>query len=355
MNHDEQTTWQQQCPVPIANDAERVTLSHGEGGRAMRKFIQERILAGLRIAGSHSQDDAARIPKISGPLAFTTDSFVVSPLFFPGGDIGSLAVYGTVNDLAVSGARPLYLSLSLILEEGLPLAIIDRVLASVADASRATHVEIVTGDTKVVPRGAVDGLFMNTTGVGQLIEPAPAGPTSLREGDELIVTGPIGQHGIAVMCAREGLSLEPPPQSDSGPLVRQAELLRESLGSHLRTMRDATRGGVTAVLHEWAEASRHTLSIHQADIPISPSVRGACEILGLDPLHVANEGTMVVAVAQSSADIALHALHSCPESVGAAKIGRVEPRGFAPVTIRRTLGPDQPLDDPIGAPLPRIC
>ncbi|MBC8351146.1 MAG: hydrogenase expression/formation protein HypE [Planctomycetes bacterium] len=355
MNHDEQATWQRHCPVPVPLDGERITLAHGEGGRVMRKFIRESIVSSLGDEVLHSMGDATHLPQIDGRLAFTTDSFVVSPLFFPGGNIGSLSVYGTVNDLAVSGARPLYLALSLILEEGLPLAIVDRVLESVAQAAVATSARIVTGDTKVVPRGMADGLFINTTGVGQLIGPVPPGPSSLCEGDELIVTGPIGQHGIAVMCAREELSLEPPPQSDSGSLVRVAVLLREQLGTRLRTMRDATRGGVTAVLHEWAEASQHTLTISQADIPISPSVRGACELLGLDPLHVANEGTLVAAVEQGFADLALRALHSCPESVGAARIGRVEQRGFAPVTIRRTLGPDQPLDDPTGAPLPRIC
>ncbi len=355
MNPAEQAAWQRHCPVPLNQDGEQVTLAHGEGGRAMRNFIRQRIISALGIDDAHLMGDAAAVQQIDGPLAFTTDSFVVSPLFFPGGDIGSLAVYGTVNDLAVSGARPLYLSLSLILEEGLPLEIVDRVLISIGKAASVARVQIVTGDTKVVPRGAVDGLFINTSGVGQLIDPIPPGPAALRAGDELIVTGPIGQHGIAVMCAREELLVEPAPTSDSASLVQVAEVLREQLGSRVRAMRDATRGGVTAVLHEWAEASQHTLTIKQADIPVSPSVRGACELLGLDPLHVANEGTMIVAVEQGCTDIALAALHSFPTSSAASRIGTVESPGFAPVTINRTLGPDQPLDEPVGAPLPRIC
>ena len=198
-------------------------------------------------------------------------------------------------------------------------------------------------------------LFINTAGVGELIEPVPHGPASLSEDDVLIVTGPIGRHGIAVLCAREELGLEPPPQSDSSSLVGIARLLRGQLGRNLRAMRDATRGGVAAVLHEWAEASGLTMTIRDHDVPISPEVRGACELLGLDPLHVANEGTMVIAVAAASAAAALDLLHSSPESASAAVIGAVAPKGISPVTIVRHLGPEQPLDDPLGAPLPRIC
>lgn len=354
-NADQQPAWQLHCPVPIAADTERVTLAHGEGGRLMRKLVRDRIITALGNSSLMLMDDAARLPPIDGRLAVTTDSFVVSPLFFPGGDIGSLAVYGTVNDLAVSGARPMYLTLSLILEEGLPLLILDRVLQSVAEAAGKTNVQVVAGDTKVVPHGAADGLFINTTGVGQLIEPVPPGPDALVEGDALIVTGPIGRHGIAVLCVREELALEPPPASDSAPLVAAAEILRDRLGTQLRAMRDATRGGVAAVLHEWAEASKRTLTIDEQTVRVSPDVRGACELLGLDPLHVANEGTMVVAVEPEGVETALAALRSLPESAQATRIGTVTARQVAPVTIRRTLGSEQPLDDPLGAPLPRIC
>lgn len=322
----------------------------------MRQLIRERIIPAL---GSEelllSLDDAARLPRVHGRLAVTTDSFVVSPLFFPGGDIGSLAVYGTVNDLAVSGAQPLYLTLSLIVEEGLPLAVLDRVIQSVADAAGTANVQIVAGDTKVVPRGAADGLFINTTGVGKLTEPVPHGPASLSEGDVLIVTGPIGRHGIAVLCAREELGLKPSPRSDSAPLVQIAGSLCKRLGRNLHAMRDATRGGVAAVLHEWAEASGRTITIRDDQVPVSAEVRGACELLGLDPLHVANEGTMVIAVAGGSAGDALDVLRALPDASSAAVIGTVVPKRISPVTIVRQLGTEQPLDEPLGAPLPRIC
>jgi len=321
----------------------------------MRKLIRERIVARLDTGWLREMHDAARLPPVEGPLAFTTDSFVVSPLFFPGGDIGSLAVYGTVNDLAVSGAEPLYLTLSVIIEEGLPFAMLDRALDSVARAANRVGIPIVAGDTKVVPRGAADGLFLNTAGIGRVIEPGPAGPGSIAPDDVLLVTGPIGRHGMAVLSAREGLALEPSPTSDSAPLADAAKALRDRIGTGVRAMRDATRGGVTAVLHEWAEASGLTLSIDECDVPVSPVVRGACELLGIDPLHVANEGTMVVAVAAESAAGALDTLRGIPETAGAAIMGRAVRRRGAAVTIRRALGREQPLDEPAGAPLPRIC
>ena len=252
MKNREQTAgWQMNCPVPVTADGQRIALAHGEGGRLMRGLIRERVIAKLPGECLSEMEDAARLAKIDGPLAMTTDSFVVSPLFFPGGDIGSLCIFGTVNDLAVSGARPLYLSLSLILEEGLPLAVLDRILESISLAAKQTEVQIVTGDNKVVPHGAADGLFITTTGVGQLIDPVPPGGSALCEGDELIVTGPIGRHGMAVLCAREALALEPPPSSDCASLANVAQRLRDELGTRLRAMRDATRGGVGAVLHEW--------------------------------------------------------------------------------------------------------
>ena len=347
--------WQRHCPVTIPAKGKCITLAHGEGGRLMRKLIRERIAAVLNSDTLLAMDDAARLSSIDGPIAMTTDSYVVSPLFFPGGDIGSLSVYGTVNDLAVSGALPQYLTLSLIVEEGLPVAVFDHVLQSVADAAQKTNVTVVAGDTKVVPCGAADGLFINTAGVGRLVEPLPPGPTALCEGDALIVTGPIGRHGIAVLSAREELGFEPQPQSDSAPLWTAVDQLRVQLGTRLRALRDATRGGVAAVLHEWAEASNLTLSINEDTVPVSSDTRGVCELLGLDPLHVANEGTMVVAVEPAATDDALAALRSLPETASAAHIGTVDMRGLAPVTIRRSLGSDQPLDDPSGAPLPRIC
>ena len=351
---DSHHSWQLNCPVPIAAGGDRITLAHGEGGRLSRTLIRDRIVGALDGDTQRSMDDAAHLPKSDSALAMTTDSFVVSPLFFPGGDIGSLAVYGTVNDLAVSGARPRYLTLSLILEEGLPLALLDCVLESVTEAAAKTEVHVVAGDTKVVPRGAADGLFINTAGIGELVDPIPPGPTALQEGDELIVSGPIGRHGIAILAAREELSLTPPPVSDSAPLIEPIAALRQAVGNRVRAIRDATRGGVAAVLHEWAEASELTLTIEEHRLPVSSDVRGACELLGLDPLHVANEGTMVMAVEQGAADRALSALESAGAH-SASLIGRASGRTLAPVTIQRTLGVAQPLDDPVGAPLPRIC
>jgi hydrogenase expression/formation protein HypE len=345
--------WPLTCPVEVA-DTERIQLAHGEGGRLSRRLIRERIARRFTNRQLDQLADAARLPSPPGPLVFTTDSFVVTPLFFPGGDIGSLAVYGTANDLAVAGGRPRWLSLSLILEEGLPLSILDRILDSIAAAARRIDVEIVAGDTKVVPRGAADQIFINTSGLGELVEPAPAGPQALAVGDELLVSGPIGRHGIAVLSARNALGFEPPPESDCGPLLAVVDALRKA-GVNCRALRDATRGGVAAVLHEWAAACRLTMQIDEAQLPVNDNTRGACELLGLDPLFVACEGTMVFAVPPGSAESALAAMRLLPESSGAAVIGHVTSLSPAPVVVRRLLGRLQPLDEPAGAPLPRIC
>jgi hydrogenase expression/formation protein HypE len=336
------------------DDAERILLAHGEGGRLSRRLIRERIVSRFGNRMLAPLGDAACLPRIAGVPAFTTDSFVVTPLFFPGGDIGSLAVFGTANDLAVIGARPRWLALSLILEEGLSLGTLDRVLDSIASAARSIDVEIVTGDTKVVPRGAADQLFIGTTGLGELIDPAPPGPQAIEIGDVLLVSGPIGRHGIAVLAARDDLGLEPPPRSDCGPLIGSVEALRSN-GITCRALRDATRGGVAAVLHEWAAVCHLTFEIDEARLPVTDDVRGACELLGLDPLFVACEGTMVIAVEHGLAEQTLSALRQRPESAGASVIGWVTPGGIAPVVVRRMLGRLQPLDEPAGAPLPRIC
>jgi hydrogenase expression/formation protein HypE len=343
------------CPVPVTDSAERIMLAHGEGGRLMRRLIKERIISRLKNDSLALMEDSSRLPKIEGELAMTTDSFVVSPLFFPGGDIGSLSVFGTVNDLAVSGAKPLYLTLGLIIEEGLPLVVLDRVMESISFAAAHAGVQIVAGDTKVVPHGAADGLFINTTGIGELMNPLPPGPRGLQQGDELIVTGPIGRHGIAVLCAREELALEPPPSSDCGSLAPAAEALRNRLGGRLRAMRDATRGGIAGVLHEWAAASDLTMKIDERQVPVSPDIRGACELLGLDPFHIANEGTMLVAVAQGASAEALAALRPLSETQRAAIIGAVESKRSTPVIVTRMFDREHPLDEPQGAPLPRIC
>lgn len=356
------------CPLPDDGGQSHVTLALGEGGRLMRRWIAGQILPRFSGGRPDPPADAARLlftgdsdsggmnsGRIdAGALVMTTDSFVVSPLFFPGGDIGRLAIYGTANDLAVAGARPRWFSLSLIIEEGLEMATLHRVLTSVAEAVADVGGEVVTGDTKVVPRGAADGLFLNTTGVGELVEPAPPGPSALQTGDRLIVSGPIGRHGIAVMCAREELGFTPPPTSDCASLFDAVEALRRA-EVPVRSIRDATRGGVAAVLHEWAADCGQTLRIDESALPVSDDVRGACELLGLDPIHIANEGTMVVAVPQNAADAAIATLRAVPVSAGAALIGEVTARMVAPVVIQRGLGRLLPLDEPSGAPLPRIC
>jgi hydrogenase expression/formation protein HypE len=341
------------CPLPDRSSSDAVTLAHGEGGRLLRELLRDDILPPLTNELLQSQPDAALLPELNGPAVFTTDSYVVSPRFFPGGDIGSLAVYGTANDLAVAGARSRFISLALILEEGFALTELRRIVASIAEAARAAGVTVATGDTKVVPRGACDGLFINTSGIGELIL-TMAGPRQLAPGDEILVSGPIARHGMAVLAARELLGFDPPLESDSAPLFPAVAALRQA-GVPVRALRDATRGGVAAVLHEWAGACGHSLAVDEAAVPLTDCVRGACELLGLDPLHVACEGTMVAAVPRGYTEEAIRALQQAGVSAGAAKIGEVVPATLAPVLVRRAMRQLVPLDEPAGAPLPRIC
>jgi hydrogenase expression/formation protein HypE len=347
------------CPIGSRGDADTITLAHGEGGRLMRKLLQDRVLPILGI-DLRDQGDAAMIATGGESVAFTTDCYVVSPLFFPGGDIGKLAVLGTANDLAVSGARPLWISLGMIIEEGLPWSVLERVLRGVADAARQADVRVVTGDTKVVPRGAADQIYLCTSGIGQRFAPSPewpggpVGPGGLQVGDELIVTGPIGRHGVAVMSARESFGFLPEPTSDCASLVPAVEAMYVAKIVP-RAMRDATRGGVAAVLHEWAAASGLAMAIEESELPVTDEVAGVCELLGLDPLHVANEGTMVVAVPGGTADAFVRCLRTTEVAAGAKRIGEVAVRDGSPVVVRRALGRAQPLDEPLGAPLPRIC
>jgi hydrogenase expression/formation protein HypE len=260
-----------------------------------------------------------------------------------------------VNDLAMAGAKPLYLTLSLILEEGFKIEILDRVIESIAAAAKNCSVDVVAGDTKVVSKGAADGIFINTTGVGVLVGEHRMSGAHIQPGDGLIVSGPIARHGLAVLAARESITFEPPPATDSAPLHRVAMALVETHGSDLRTMRDATRGGVAAVLHEWAEESGQAMWVNEAQLPLLAESRGVCELLGLDPLFVANEGTFVAAVAPHRISDTLdimqrHALVGAPAHIGYARI-----RELSPVLIKRGLGSNQPLDEPIAAMLPRIC
>lgn len=342
------------CPLPSSDDKECVTLAHGEGAKLSRELVQRQILPLFKNDMLASLGDAARLPSVPGPLAFASDGYVVSPLFFPGGDIGKLAVYGTTNDLAVAGAQPLWLSLSLIIEEGFAFTTLRRVLESAAQAAQSIGVQVVTGDTKVVPVGTADSLFITTSGIGHYQDDQPYDCRAIRPGDALIITGAIAQHGMAVMAARESLGMTAEIYSDCGSLLPAVRELRAA-GIAIRAMRDATRGGVAAVLHEWSIACGHTLTVEESKIPVREQVRGLCELLGLDPLFIANEGTMVVAVPVEYAAQAVRVLRNsqaCPEAV---EVGMVSERKIAPVTVIRTLGREIPLDEPSGAFLPRIC
>ncbi|MCG8649692.1 MAG: hydrogenase expression/formation protein HypE [Pirellulales bacterium] len=320
----------------------------------MRRLIRESIAGKLSMSPRHVNEDSAALGPLQGDVFVTTDSYVVSPLFFPGGDIGSLAVHGTVNDLAMAGAQPRHLTLSLILEEGLPLETLDRVIQRIQQSAAACQIEIVAGDTKVVPRGACDGMFINTTGIGTRIPGSHVGVDQIQGGDRLLVSGPIAQHGFAVLTAREGLKFAPEPHSDSKPLHPIAADLIQTLGPGLHAMRDATRGGVAAVLHEWAQSTHRTLWIDQQTIPLLPECRGVSELLGIDPLLVACEGTFIAAVDPSCSQTALDVLRR-HQRQGPAIIGQVRPDRDPTVLIQRGVGSDQPLDEPVAAMLPRIC
>jgi hydrogenase expression/formation protein HypE len=348
------------CPTGTDAAGECITLAHGEGGRLSRCLVRERLLHRFSNDSLRPLGDAAllvaagRLLYDPTTLAFTTDGYTVSPLFFPGGDIGQLAVFGTVNDLAVSGATPRWLSLALIVEEGLPWTVFDRVLDSLQTAAHLADVTIVTGDTKVVPCGTADGLFITTSGIGVLRTPAPPGPQALQPGDVLIVSGPIGCHGAAILCAREQFDFDPPPASDCAPLTVPLTALYDA-GITPRAMRDATRGGVAAVLHEWAEASGQSCTIEEGALPIRHNVRAVCELLGLDPLHLANEGTCVLATPPAAVEPTLEVLRRCEITQHAGVIGRIGPARRTAVSVIRATGREVPLDEPPGAPLPRIC
>ena len=342
------------CPTSNETRSGVVMLAHGEGGRLSRRLVREHVLDKFRDPRLATLGDAAVLPPLNGAPVMTTDGFVVSPLEFPGGDIGKLAVFGTANDLAVSGARPRWLAVALVIEEGLSLELLDRMLVSLSRAAEETGMAVIAGDTKVVPRGAADRLFITTTGLGEQLSPAPAGPESLEAGDAVIATGPIGRHGMAVLAARETLVMDPQPTSDCASLWPAVESLYGA-GIVPRAMRDATRGGAAAVLHEWAGASGRTMVWDATLAPITPEVRGLSELLGIDPLHSANEGTMLVAVRPTQVLATLAALRRTPVARDAAVVGCVEERGLSPVLVRRSLGRPHPLDDPAGAPLPRIC
>jgi hydrogenase expression/formation protein HypE len=335
-------------------ETEIVRLAHGSGGEAMGKLIRERILPRFdnKLLSSLSDSAVFDVPA-GGRLAFTTDSYVVDPIFFPGGDIGYLAVCGTVNDLAVSGASPLYLSAGLIVEEGLPMIDLEKILDSMARAAREAGVQLVTGDTKVVARGAADKIFINTAGVGLVREGLNLGPKFCRPGDAVIVSGPVGSHGIAIMAAREDFGMESGLESDVRPLAGQVQALLDVCRG-VRMMRDPTRGGLAGVLTEIATAGGVGIELREAMIPVNEAVRGACEILGFDPLFIANEGIFAAVVAEEETEAALSALKRAG-APGAANIGRVVGDDPGTVSIETVVGGKRivlPLGDEL---LPRIC
>lgn len=334
-----------------------ITLSHGSGGKATHNLIDGIFAPAFSNPLLDRMDDAATLAPGDGAtrLAFTTDSYVVSPLFFPGGDIGSLAVHGTVNDLAMAGAQPLYLSAAFILEEGLPLADLRRVVASMAAAAHEAGVAIVTGDTKVVQRGKADGIFINTAGVGIVRTPAPIGQDQLRPGDTIVLSGPIGAHGIALLLAREALEIESDIQSDTAPLHTLVAALLDAVGASVHCLKDPTRGGVATALNEMALASDVAIVLNELAIPVSAQVRGTCELLGLDPLTIANEGKLLAVVARDAAHTALHALQAHPLGREAAIIGTVQAGPGAMVFLQTDIGGKRVLDMLVGDPLPRIC
>lgn len=331
---------------------ERVLLGHGSGGLMMHRLIRDVMAPAFGVSG---YGDAALLAAAGpGRLAFTTDGYVVSPLFFPGGTIGELAVNGTVNDLAVSGARPLALSAGFILEEGLPLADLRRIVASMAAAARAAGVPIVAGDTKVVGRGGCDGCFITTAGIGLVPEGRELSPRSLQPGDAVIVSGCSGNHGVAVMAERNGLSFEPPLVSDTAALNGLVEAMFAT-GAAIRALRDPTRGGLATTLKEFALESGRRILVHEADIPVLPGVRGACDLLGLDPLYVANEGLLIAVAAPGDAGGLLAAMRAHPSGKDAAVIGTVGTAGDAKVLLQTAAAGTRILDMLAGEQLPRIC
>ncbi|GAA0360363.1 hydrogenase expression/formation protein HypE [Microbispora corallina] len=334
---------------------EHITMAHGSGGKATQTLVEAVFLEAFRNPLLEPLEDGAVFGVGSSRLAFTTDSYVVSPLFFPGGDIGDLAVNGTVNDLAVCGARPLYLSAGFVLEEGFPVEDLRRVTASMARAADAAGVSVVTGDTKVVQRGKADGCYVNTAGVGLLDRPADLGVARARPGDAVVVSGPIGEHGVTIMLARGELDIEADLTSDTAPLNGLTAALLDASPTGVRCMRDATRGGVATILNEIARASGVAVVVDEDAVPVRPAVRGACELLGIDPLYVACEGRMVTVVAGPAAGTALAALRAHPLGEGAAVIGHVKDDPPGLVLLRTAFGGTRIVDVLVGDPLPRIC
>ena len=341
------------CPVPIADTSE-VLLAHGSGGKLTSQLIERMILPAFHNPELAPLNDQAIFDVAAGKLAFTTDSYVITPIFFPGGDIGELAVNGTVNDLAMGGARPRFLSLAFILEEGLALSELQRVVDSIQRAAAAANVRIATGDTKVVNRGKGDKIFINTAGVGEVLPGVELSSTRVRPGDAILVSGTLGDHGVAILSTREGLEFDGAMRSDTAPLFGLVEaMLAACPGIH--AMRDPTRGGLAASLVEIATRQKLGMELEERRIPVDETVRGACEMLGLDPLLVANEGKLVAFVPEADSEKVLAAMRAHPLGAKAARIGRVVAEHAGMVVLQTPIGARRILDLPFGEALPRIC
>jgi len=341
------------CPLPIGRYS-HVQMAHGGGGRLSQQLVESVFLPAFANPALGARHDGARLEIGALRLAFSTDSYVVRPLFFPGGDIGSLAVNGTVNDLAMCGARPRFLSCAFILEEGLDMDVVTRVAGSMSEAAQKAGVALVTGDTKVVDRGKGDGLYVTTAGVGLIEHQHVVAPMSVRPGDAVLLSGDIGRHGMAVMAAREGLEFESDIESDCAPVAAPVlALLDAGVGVHC--LRDLTRGGLASAVVEIAQASGVHIRLEEDALPVREDVRGACEILGFDPLYVANEGRFVAFIPEPDADRALGILRGHGVSVGAVRVGVVSDRPEGLVTLRSRIGATRVVDMLSGEQLPRIC
>jgi hydrogenase expression/formation protein HypE len=341
------------CPIPISQYP-HVLMAHGGGGKLMHQLLENVFGKAFSNPILNTRHDSAQFKVPAGKLAMTTDSYVVRPLFFPGGDIGSMAVHGTVNDLAMSGARPLYLSCAFIIEEGLPMETLWRVVCSMRDAAKKCGVQIITGDTKVVDKGKGDGLFINTTGIGVIEHEQTIAPQNVRAGDAVIVSGDLGEHGMAIMALREGLQFESTIESDSAP-VHEIVLELLKAGIEIHCLRDLTRGGLASALNEIAEAAKVKIAVKEKLIPVREDVHAACEMLGLNPLNVANEGRFVAFVAKKDLEGALKIFHHHEISANATRVGTVEKKSAPLVTLESILGVSRILDMPSGEHLPRIC
>jgi len=332
-----------------------ILLGHGSGGKLSHQLLDEIIIPALSGIPQSEQNDAAVLPQPPGRLAFTTDSYVVDPIIFPGGNIGDLAIHGTVNDLAMAGATPMYISVGLILEEGLAIAELQVILDSMREAALTAGVRIVTGDTKVVPRGKGDKLFINTAGVGVITHDLKIGGSRSRVGDKILINGFIGDHGMAVIASREGLELETDIQTDSAALNSLVETIIAEAGEELHVLRDPTRGGVATTLKEIALQSGVEITLEETAIPVREAVGGACAILGLDPMFVANEGKLLAIVAPEIADKVLAAMKEHPEGGDAAIIGEVTGESDGKVLMRTAIGGRRAIEMLAGEQLPRIC